>query len=58
MKKLLILLMLVSMGFMWAGAQAEAEDPVRVAFETLRKRLKTEQKIAYGAKARPQQGAF
>ena len=32
MKKLLILLMLVSMGFMWAGAQAEAEDPVRVAF--------------------------
>ncbi len=34
------------------------KDPVRVAFETLRKRLKTEQKIAYGTKAQPQQGAF
>ncbi len=34
------------------------KDPVRVAFEILRKRLKTEKKVAYGAKARPQQGAF
>lgn len=34
------------------------KDPVRIAFETLRKRLKTKQKVAYGTKARPQQGAF
>jgi len=34
------------------------KDPVRIAFEILRKRLKTEQKIAYGAKARSRQGAF
>ena len=31
---------------------------VLVAFETLRKRLRTEQKVAYGAKAKLQQGAF